>query len=547
MDFLRRICRLSLLIILAQSLQVVASGQTRIIGVNYGPFRDGQSPDRGVFPTANQLREDMPVLRRIAPCIRTFSGANGFDQIPALAKQAGLKVVPTAWIGRLPAASAANDAEVSRLISVANQNDNLLFLAVGSEALLRGDVSKERLIAYINQVKQGQVKQGRAQQGAPLPVTTAEPWHVWRDNPDLVNAVDLIFLNVYGYWENQPVENAVAYVFQRYNEIKSRYPNKRVVISETGWPSDGESRAAAVPSRANQRRFVQEFIAKAAEQNADAFFFAAFDENWKRRPGAEVEAHWGYYTASRQPKHDLISLAPVTSVSAASYQRSVAPESIVTAFGDGMARVTQIATSLPLPVMIEGTEVRVRDRGGVERASPLFFVSPAQINYQIPPNTSPGAATVTVISGAGGAANETLAIAAIAPGLFSANANGQGVAAAVALRVRSDGLQTFEAVSRYDDAQRRYVAAPIDLGPESDQLFLILFGSGLRNRSALSAVTARIGGVDVETIYAGAQGDFVGLDQVNLRLPRSLAGRGDVDVALNADGAPANVVGISIK
>jgi uncharacterized protein (TIGR03437 family) len=212
-----------------------------------------------------------------------------------------------------------------------------------------------------------------------------------------------------------------------------------------------------------------------------------------------------------------------------------------------MARVIQAAASLPLPVMIEGTEVRVRDSGGVERAAPLFFVSPAQINYQIPPNTSPGAATVTVISGAGGAANETLAVAVVAPGLFSANANGQGVAAAVALRVRSDGSQTFEVVSRYDDAQRRYVAAPIDLGPESDQLFLILFGSGLRNRSALSAVTARIGGVDVETLFAAPQGDFAGLDQVNLRLPRSLAGRGDVDIALNVNSVPANTVRIAIK
>lgn len=537
MNFLRNICRLSLLIILAHSLHVVAGAQARIIGVNYGPFRDGQSPDRGVFPTADQLREDMPVLRRIAPCIRTFSVTNGFDQIPAMAKQAGLKVVPTAWIGPLSTAGAANDAEVSKLISVANQNDNLLFLAVGSEALLRGDVSKERLIAYINQVKQG----------VTLPVTTAEPWRVWLDNPDLANAVDLIFLNVYGYWDEQPVENAVAYVFQRYNEIKSKYPNKRVVISETGWPSDGESRGAAAPSLANQRRFVQEFIVKAAEQNADTFLFAAFDENWKRRPGAEVEAHWGYYTANRQPKHDLISFVPMTSVSAASYQRSVAPESIVTAFGDGMAHVTQAAASLPLPVMIEGTEVRVRGSGGVERASPLFFVSPAQINFQIPPGALPGAATVVVTSGAGGAANETLTIAAIAPGLFSANANGQGVAAAVVLRVRSDGSQTFEAVSRYDDAQRRFVATPIDLGPASDQLFLLLFGSGLRNRSALSAVTARIGGVGAETIYVGAQGDFAGLDQVNLRLPRSLAGRGEVDIALNLDGVPANVVRVAVK
>lgn len=515
----------------------LAYGQERLIGVNYGPFRDGQSPEQGIFPTINQLREDMPVLRRIAPCIRTFSVTNGFDQIPGLAKQVGLKVVPTAWIGRLPGASAANNAEVTQLISVANQNDNLPFLAVGSEALLRGDVAKEQLIAYINQVKQR----------VSLPVTTAEPWHVWRDHPDLANAVDLIFLNVYGYWENQPVENAVAYAFQRYNEIKARYSNKRVVISETGWPTGGEVRNGAVPSLANQKRFVQEFIAKAAEQNADAFLFAAFDENWKRRPGFEVEAHWGYYTANRQPKHDLISLLAMTSVSAASYQRRLAPEAIATAFGSELANVTQVAVATPLPLMIAGTEVRVRDGSGVERPAPLFFVSPTQVSYQVPPNTALGTATITLISGTGGAASETLTMAAVAPGLFSANASGQGLAAATVLRVKADGTQSFEPVGRFDSAQGRVVAVPIDLGAETDQVFLLLFGTGIRQRSALSAVMASIGGALVETLFAGAQADFVGLDQVNLPIARSLMGRGEVDIALSVDGVSANVVRVSIK
>jgi uncharacterized protein (TIGR03437 family) len=515
----------------------LAHGQERLIGVDYGPFRDGQSPDQGIFPTINQMREDMPVLRRIAPCVRTFSVTNGFDQIPGLAKQAGLKVVPTAWISRLPGASAANNAEVTQLINVANQNDNLPFLAVGSETLLRGDVSKEQLIAYINQVKQR----------VSLPVTTAEPWHVWRDHPDLANAVDLIFLNVYGYWENQTAENAVAYTFQRYNEIKAQYPNKRVVISETGWPTNGEVRGVAVPSLANQKRFVREFIARAAEQNADAFLFAAFDENWKRRRDYEVEAHWGFYTANRQPKHDLISLLVMTSVSAASYQRRLAPEAIATAFSDELASVTQVAVATPLPLMIAGTEVRVRDSNGVERSSPLFFVSPTQVSYQIPPNTSLGTATVTLISGTGSAENETLTLNTVAPGLFSADASGQGVAAAVALRIRADDTQTTEPVAQFDASRNQFVLRPIDLGPESEQVYLVLFGTGIRGRSALSAVITKIGGETVETLYAGLQPDFVGLDQLNARLSRNLIGRGEVDVVVTVDGVKANTVRISIK
>ncbi|HEX9000168.1 MAG TPA: hypothetical protein VGB07_09745, partial [Blastocatellia bacterium] len=182
----------------------------------------------------------------------------------------------------------------------------------------------------------------------------------------------------------------------------------------------------------------------------------------------------------------------------------------------------------------------------VERNAPLFFVSPGQINFQIPPGTAVGAATITVINDQSGTAAGTMQIAAVSPGLFTANASGQGVAAAVALRVRGDGSQSFEPVSRFDAAQNQFVSIPIELGPETDQIFLLLFGTGLRNRSALTAVMATIGGESSEVSYAGAQSDFVGLDQINVRVPRSLAGRGEVDVVLTADARTANTVRINI-
>ncbi|MGH9844954.1 MAG: hypothetical protein ACREEM_40065 [Blastocatellia bacterium] len=137
-------------------------------------------------------------------------------------------------------------------------------------------------------------------------------------------------------------------------------------------------------------------------------------------------------------------------------------------------------------------------------------------------------------------------IASVAPGLFAADASGRGLAAALALRIKADGSQQFEPVAQFDQAQQRFVAVPVDLGPETDQVFLILFATGVRYRSALNAVTARIGGVDAQVTFAGAQGDYVGLDQVNVRLPRSLIGRGEVDVALTVDGQAANTVKLSI-
>jgi uncharacterized protein (TIGR03437 family) len=138
-------------------------------------------------------------------------------------------------------------------------------------------------------------------------------------------------------------------------------------------------------------------------------------------------------------------------------------------------------------------------------------------------------------------------IANVAPGLFSANANGQGVAAAVIFRRRADGSESFEPVARFDQAQGRFVAAPIDLGPETDQVFLILYGVGFRFRSSLSATAVTIGGVNSEVLFAGDAPGFVGLDQCNVRLSRSLIGRGEVDVILTADGRTANTVGINVR
>jgi uncharacterized protein (TIGR03437 family) len=235
-------------------------------------------------------------------------------------------------------------------------------------------------------------------------------------------------------------------------------------------------------------------------------------------------------------------------VSAASYQSSpLAAESIVSAFGSGLASATMGAIATPLPTMLAGTTVKVRDSAGSERPAPLFFVSPTQINYQMPVSTAPGAATITITGSDGAVSTGNSQIAAVAPGLFAADASGRGLAAALALRIKADGSQSYEPVAQFDPAQNKLVAAPIDLGPETDQVFLILFGTGLRFRSSLNAVTARIGAVDAPVVFAGPLEGFVGLDQVNVLLPRTLIGRGTVSVTLTVDGKSANSVQAEIK
>jgi uncharacterized protein (TIGR03437 family) len=237
----------------------------------------------------------------------------------------------------------------------------------------------------------------------------------------------------------------------------------------------------------------------------------------------------------------------VASVSAASYLgASLAGESIAAAFGTGLATSVQGASSVPLPTELAGTRVLVRDRAGVERFSPLFFVAPSQINYQIPPGTANGIASVMVTSGDGTSSIGTALIDSVAPGLFAANADGQGVAAAVAVRLRN-GVQTYEAVVMFDSTLRKFVPIPIDLGPESDTVALVLFGTGIRFRSSQSAVTVKLGDVDAPVIYASIAPEYVGLDQVNAIIPRSLAGRGAVDVVMVVDGRMANIVSLSVK
>ncbi len=245
------------------------------------------------------------------------------------------------------------------------------------------------------------------------------------------------------------------------------------------------------------------------------------------------------------------SVAGISSVSAASFTGELAPEGIGAIFGSGLAAGTVAATTATLPTELGGAQVVVLDANGTRRNAPLFFVSPTQINFQVPPGTSAGTAFIYVLRGGASVGQGIATIATVAPSLFAANADGRGVAAAVALRVKADGAQTFEPVAQFNATTNRFEAVPIDLGPDlgnaTDQVFLIPFGAGFRNRSSLAAVAATIGGTGADVTFAGAQGSLVGLDQANIRIPRSLAGRGNVDLVFTVDGKAANTVSLNVR
>ena len=231
----------------------------------------------------------------------------------------------------------------------------------------------------------------------------------------------------------------------------------------------------------------------------------------------------------------------VVSVSGASFVRihGLAPDSYATAFGENLAASIEVDSTLP--TTLNGVTVGITDSNGAMHQARLYVVTPTQISYLIPPDISPGLATITVTRDGQVVATETVRITAVAPGIFSAAASGSGVAAAVFLRVGADGSRTDGLI--FDSA---LAPVPLDLGPGGAEVYVFLFGTGMRNFSG--EVTVTVDGVPVPFAGPVAQGQFDGLDQLNLGpLPRELAGRGEVDIAVTIDGKEANVVTVAIQ
>jgi len=233
-------------------------------------------------------------------------------------------------------------------------------------------------------------------------------------------------------------------------------------------------------------------------------------------------------------------------LNAASYSvGAFAPNSFATIFGSDLASLT--SKSGGLATILGGTSIQISDASGELSNALLYFASPAQINLVLPPNLRPGTGRMTVETQAGPSATTPITIAAVSPGLFSADASGTGVASGSALLVSADGTQTPLPINNCTGTPLVCTAIPINLGSDSDTVYLTLYGTGIRGRSALSAVTATIGGVSANVQYAGAQPQFPGLDQVNLQISPALRGRGNVRIALAVDGIAANVVTVAIQ
>jgi len=240
-----------------------------------------------------------------------------------------------------------------------------------------------------------------------------------------------------------------------------------------------------------------------------------------------------------------------TASSAASYGWASAPGELVAGYGSGLATGTEQASQFPWPTKMQGAQVQLTDSTGNMSFAPLLYVSPGQINYQVPSfGVAAGLVNVAVLNGAATVASGVLEAAAIAPTIFTANSTGQGVPAALIQRVHSDGSYEYETVATYDATSGQFVAAPIAFN--GDSLYLLLFGTGFDASSGVGGTTVTIGqqwfeGPEMTVLFSGPAPGYAGEDQIDVVLPSSLAGSGQVTLTVTVDGSTANAVTIAFQ
>ncbi|MGA9852971.1 MAG: glycosyltransferase [Gammaproteobacteria bacterium] len=261
-----------------------------IQGFAFSPFRVDQNPADNKYPSDTQIDSDLKLLAGKTWAIRTYSVDGTLGDIPALARKYHINVALGAWIDK----DQKYDAEeVARAIAIAKANPNVVRVMLGNEAVLRGDVSAEEMIPYLDEAR-AEIRQ---------PVSTAEPWYTWIKHPELAKHVDYIAVHMLPYWEGVDVHDAVPYIAARMHDMQQTFPGKPVVIAEVGWPSVGLSRHAAVASTANEALFLRRFLTYARTQHWTYYLMEAFDQPWKGNSAeGDVGSYWGVYNVYRQPK-----------------------------------------------------------------------------------------------------------------------------------------------------------------------------------------------------------------------------------------------------
>lgn len=293
----------------------------------YSGFREGQSPGSGIYPTYEEVKEDLFILYKHWKYLRLYNCDKHSETVLEVIRkeELDLKVMLGAYIGaemnnfgcpwggsfsedELNSNKERNLNQIKKLIELANQYPDIVFsLSAGNEATVHWTdhyVPENKVIDYVRMIKK-ETKQA---------VTFCENYVPWQDQlKDLVNEVDFISIHTYPVWEYKNIHEAMDYTKQNYFSIADKYPNKPVVITEAGWATNSNGRGIC-PSNVSeelQKIYCNDLIKWSEEQAILTFVFEAFDEPWKgSQEPLEPEKHWGLYTVDRKPKKIMQEAIP---------------------------------------------------------------------------------------------------------------------------------------------------------------------------------------------------------------------------------------------
>jgi exo-beta-1,3-glucanase (GH17 family) len=256
-------------------------------GLCFSPYEEGQEPGNPISET--QIRRKLELILPYTKWIRTFSCTEGNEQIPVIAKEYGLKTLVGAWLGD---DSEVNEAEIQGLIQL-SKSGYVDVAAVGNEVMYRGDLEEEALIDFIHRVKKAIPR---------TPVGYVDAYYEFSDRPKITEACDVILANCYPYWEGCSLEYSLVYMKQMYQQALTAGQGKKVIITETGWPSQGASLEGAHPSFDNALKYFINAQTWSKQDGIEMFYFSAFDESWKVDAEGDVGAFWGLWDKDEKLK-----------------------------------------------------------------------------------------------------------------------------------------------------------------------------------------------------------------------------------------------------
>ncbi|MEO1514674.1 MAG: glycosyl hydrolase family 17 protein [Bacteroidota bacterium] len=258
-----------------------------IHGICFSSYVEGQEP--GTIIGEEQIRRRIEIIKPYAKWVRTFSCTDGNELIPAIAKQNGMKTMVGAWLSD---DRELNEREITNLVQIAKEGHADL-VAVGNEVLYRKELTEEELLQYIHRVKE---------QLPGVEVGYVDAYYEFRNRPAITEACDVIYANCYPFWEGCHIDYSLPYMKTMYQMAVDAGKGKRVVISETGWPSQGTNFKASEPSFENAMRYFINTQQWSTEDQIEVMYFSSFDESWKVGDEGDVGAYWGIWDKKEQSK-----------------------------------------------------------------------------------------------------------------------------------------------------------------------------------------------------------------------------------------------------